>query len=174
MHLTICPQGRYIVRRYGLTPNLHKNLISGDRPTMVKTQKGFTLIELMIVIAIIGILAAVAVPQYGQYTKRAKFSEVITKTASAKTAVTICYQEEAALTDCDGGAKGIPSDVTTAVGVLTSLATANGVITATGTAEVDSKTYILTPTVSGTAASNNIQLNWAVTGTCVAANLCKD
>ena len=142
--------------------------------TMVKVQKGFTLIELMIVIAIIGILAAVAVPQYGQYTKRAKFSEVITKTATAKTAVTLCYQEEAGLDTCDHGSKGIPAEVTATQGVLATMTTADGVITATGTTEVDDKTFILTPTVSGTAASNNLQLNWAVTGTCVAANLCKD
>ena len=141
---------------------------------MVKTQKGFTLIELMIVIAIIGILAAVAVPQYGQYTKRAKFSEVSTKTASAKTAVSICYQEESVLTGCSGGAKGIPANITGGTdGVLVSVVTADGVITSTGGTQVDGKTYVLTPTVSGTAASNNLQLNWAVTGTCAAANLCK-
>ena len=53
-----------------------------------QAQKGFTLIELMIVIAIIGILAAVAVPQYSQYTKRAKFADVIAQTSPFKTAVT--------------------------------------------------------------------------------------
>jgi len=57
-----------------------------------QAQKGFTLIELMIVIAIIGILAAVAVPQYGNYTKRAKFSEVIAATSPIKTGVNLCVQ----------------------------------------------------------------------------------
>jgi len=62
---------------------------------MVKVQKGFTLIELMIVIAIIGILAAVAVPQYSQYTKRAKFSEVKLAVSPIKSAVELCFQRNA-------------------------------------------------------------------------------
>jgi type IV pilus assembly protein PilA len=144
---------------------------------MVKTQKGFTLIELMIVIAIIGILAAVAVPQYGQYTKRAKFSEVITATASAKTAVTLCYQEQNDIDLCDGGAAGtgVPADLG-AQGVITTLVTADGVITATGNAEVDGTTYILTPVGTddmATAPTGGEAMGWVVSGTCVDANLCK-
>jgi type IV pilus assembly protein PilA len=67
---------------------------------MVKVQKGFTLIELMIVIAIIGILAAVAVPQYSQYTKRAKFSEVKLAVSPIKSAVELCFQRNAGAADC--------------------------------------------------------------------------
>ena len=75
----------------------------------------------MIVIAIIGILAAVAVPQYGQYTMRAKFSEVISQTSAAKTAVTLCFQEEGALGNCNGAGgatdyRGIPADFNVAQG----------------------------------------------------------
>ena len=144
---------------------------------MVKTQKGFTLIELMIVIAIIGILAAVAVPQYGQYTKRAKFSEVITATASAKTAVSICFQEENDITLCDGNARGIPPNIANGVTeVVDTVTTTDGQISALGGDAVDNVTYILSPVgpdgVTQVAQGEN--LSWAVTGGCVALNMCKD
>ena len=85
---------------------------------MVKLQKGFTLIELMIVIAIIGILAAVAVPQYSQYTKRAKFSEVKLAVSPIKSAVELCYQRNAGNVLCgttDPDATKVSSGVTTAM-----------------------------------------------------------
>jgi type IV pilus assembly protein PilA len=67
---------------------------------MKKQQSGFTLIELMIVVAIIGILAAVALPAYQDYTKRAKFSEVVIGTSGIKTAVEICAQDLNTVTGC--------------------------------------------------------------------------
>ena len=138
---------------------------------MIKTQKGFTLIELMIVIAIIGILAAVAVPQYGQYTKRAKFvGEVVNQAAPYKAAVSLCIQN---LNDTDGcvqNTNNIPP-AKGAEGALASLSVgADGLITATGNQEVDARTYTLTPAY--TPASNT--LTWTVGGTCLAAGLCRD
>ncbi|PID63268.1 MAG: pilus assembly protein TapA [Gammaproteobacteria bacterium] len=138
---------------------------------MVKVQKGFTLIELMIVIAIIGILAAVAVPQYGQYTKRAKFADVITQTAAAKTAVNLCFQEENTLDNCTNGYGTIPDDFTGGTGNVASLTTLKGVITATGTPKVDSAVYKITPT-KGTHG-----LTWTLdhdsATSCVTLGLCK-
>lgn len=137
---------------------------------MVKTQKGFTLIELMIVIAIIGILAAVAVPQYGQYTKRAKFvGEVVNQAAPYKAAVSLCIQDRNDTAGCDAGTNNIPA-AKGVEGALASLAVANGTITATGGAEVDSEDYVLTPAY--TAATNT--LTWTVSGGCLAAGLCRE
>ena len=68
---------------------------------MRQKQEGFTLIELMIVIAIIGILAAVAVPQYGNYTKRPKFAELIAAISPIKLASSTCVQTDQILANCD-------------------------------------------------------------------------
>jgi type IV pilus assembly protein PilA len=75
-----------------------------------QAQAGFTLIELMIVVAIIGILAAVAIPQYSNYTVKAKIANALTAADSLKSAVGMCIQETSGDKDaCDNGANGIPA-----------------------------------------------------------------
>jgi type IV pilus assembly protein PilA len=142
---------------------------------MTKTaQKGFTLIELMIVVAIIGILAAIALPAYQQYTRKAKFAEVVQATAGLKTDVEVCYQDLKDLTVCDAGTNGVGPDVATAntTKYTATVTTADGVITATArsTNGLSGETYILTPTGNTTTG----QVTWGVTGTCLTApSICK-
>jgi len=115
-----------------------------------KAQQGFTLIELMIVVAIIGILAAIAIPAYQDYVTRAKWSDNISGLAALKTAISQCLNDNAGSSgDCDSAAEladyGIAALPTPKYAGQVALANGGGTndvsITFTGTAEVGSYVY---------------------------------
>lgn len=125
-----------------------------------KVQKGFTLIELMIVVAIIGILAAVALPAYQDYTKRAKLSEVILASSACRTSITEVFQSNNAMSLPTAGNWGCESSTATSKYVNKINTDANGgiIVTVQGfndagtTNQIDTTTVSLVPTALNNAA----------------------
>lgn len=153
----------------------------------MKAQKGFTLIELMIVVAIIGILAAVALPAYQDYTKRARGAEIVLATAPFKLGVTECVANGNCLNATANGivvpatgsraAASVPDDLAstnapTNAQYNTVTVGENGVITVVPKATngfVAGDEYVLTPTYNTTTRN----VTWAASGACVTKGWCK-
>ncbi len=138
---------------------------------MQYSQQGFTLIELMIVVAIIGILAAVALPAYRNYSDRAEFSELVLAVTPLKTAVELAIQTRGpdALTDLDGGALGIPANVQTTAAAHGANVT-DGVITMTWRQEEGSNLNGVTYSLS--AGGVTAPVSWTEGGNCLSSGLC--
>ncbi len=149
---------------------IHPRWITASQKTLPATTesrhyptKGFTLIELMIVIGIISILAALALPSYQSYTRRARFAEVMINADAFKSAVTLALQEGIPSAELTNGSHGIPATPTPSNN-LANITVSNGVITATGSSLTEDATLMLTPNEDGS--------RWSVSGSCLDKGYC--
>jgi type IV pilus assembly protein PilA len=136
-----------------------------------RAQQGFTLIELMIVVAIIGILAAVAIPQYKDYTNKARASNINGAVASLQTQVGLCINETSDKANCDAGSNGIAANADfKETKEVKSVTVTDGAITATLQAATEVGSELKAATVTWTPNVGDTGITWTISTSLTAGN----
>ena len=133
-------------------------------------QRGFTLIELMVVIGIIAILSAIGIPAYENYLRKAALTDLLQTFVPYRTAIELCALDHGGLTPCDGGSNGIPSPTTTRY--LSAMSVAKGVVT--GQESLNGLGVTLTPTWDNAEGVTGWQRVCTITGNSALQQACED